>query len=409
MYPKSRSLLFILNLSLLLALPSCAMFDPVPEVLRTTAIDVTLDGLTPEQRQFSLENTLKRFGEENEFLVQKNCFRFLAQTGAEPYGESCFTLEPQADGSLAVVHQRRSWQANLFLGGWYSRMDELKPEQAIIDGLKDSVEAMQKHLEYLAFLQQYQVKRRIIDPYRLLTKQQKKLLLDTYNEVIDIAPDKFEQYAETQRYRKRWMLGADLPDTPRIKVFFATPFVELGITSLFVQDHAELEALVRVIAYDYVPEQFAMQNTDLSLSVTKQGQWRLENRSAETIRIYRIGGRYHQMDSLLFGTLTEEEKDLMASAPLGIRGLLLAFQAQPDKTNEPQAPVEPEFMDLAPHSVVVMDTTQPEFTRYHFPRNPFIGIKSWKQEIDFGYAIEYEVGKERRILKRLETLVPQRE
>ena len=114
-----------------------------------------------------------------------------------------------------------------------------------------------------------------------------------------------------------------------------------------------------------------------------------------------------QMDSLLFGTLTEEEKDLMASAPLGIRGLLLAFQSQTEMKKEPQPPVAPEFMDLAPHSVLVMDATQPEFTRYHFPRNPFIGIKSWKQEIDFGYAIEYEMGGERRVLKKLEALTPQ--
>lgn len=351
---------------------------------------------------------MKRFGQAHEFLVQNNCFRFLAEAGADPYGESCFTLEPQADGSVAVVHRRRSWQANLFLGGWYGRMDELKPEQAIIDGLKSSIDAIQKHQEYQAFLQQYQIKRRIIDPYRLLTKQQKKRLLDTYQEVIDIVPDKLEFYSETQRYRKRWMLGADLPEAPRIKVFFATSFVELGITSLFVQDHAELEALVRVIAYDYVPENFEMHNDDLALSVTKQGQWRLENRSGQTIRIYRIGGRYHQLDSLLFGTLTEEEKDLIASAPMGVRGLLRAFQAPSEATKESQMPVAPEFMDLAPHAVMALDTTQHESTRYHFPRNPFIGIKSWKQEIDFGYAIEYDVAGEKRVLKKLESLLPGR-
>jgi hypothetical protein len=407
MHPTPRPLFFILNLSALLALPSCAMFSPTPEIQQSTAVGFSVDVLTPEQRQLSLESTMKRFGEEHGFLVQKNCFRFIAQTGAEPYGESCFTLEPHAEGGLAVVHLRRSWQANLFLSGWYESMDELNPVQAIIDGLKDRMDAIQKHQEFQAFLSQYQIKRRIIDPYRLLTKQQKKLLLDTYTEVLDIAPDKFEQYAETQRYRKRWMLGADLPGAPRIKVFFATPFVEFGITSLFVQDHAELEALVRVVAYDYVPEQFAMQNADLSLSVTKQGQWRLENRSAEIVRIHRIGGRYHQADALLFGTLSQEDIDLAANAPMSIRGLLRAFLSEQEKTKAPAKPVAPEFMDLAPHAVLQMDVSQPEFARYHFPRNPFIGIKSWEQGVDFGYSIEYEVAGEKRILKRLERLVPE--
>lgn len=406
MHPTSRSLFFILSLPVLLALPSCATVDPAPKVLRSTPIEFSLDSLTPEQRQLSLESTLKRLGDAHEFLVQKNCFRFIAPTSTDPYGESCFTLEPGAAGGLAVVHTRRSWQANLFLGGWFSRMDELKPEQAIIDTLKDRSEALQKHQEYLAFLQQYQIKRRIIDPYRLLTKQQKKLLLETNTEVLEIVPDDFEQYAETQRYRKRWMLNADLPGSPRIKVFFAAPFVELGISSLFVVDHAELEALVRVVAYDYVPEQFAMQNDDLALSLTKAGQWRLENRSAETLRIHRIGGRYHQLDALLFGTLSEQDKDLSATVPMGLRGLMRAFQVEQDKARKTDAPVAPEFMDLAPHQVLEMDVLEPEFARYHFPRNPFIGIRDWEQAIDFGYSIEYERAGEKRVLKRLERLVP---
>lgn len=406
MHPTSRSLLFILSLPVLLALPSCATVDPAPKALRTTPIEFPLDALTPEQRQLSLEKSLKHFGDEHEFLVQKNCFRFLAQTTSELYGESCFTLEPGSAGGLAVVHTRRSWQSNLFLGGWFARMDELKPEQAIIDGFKDRIDAVQKHQEYLAFLQQYQIKRRIIDPYRLLTKQQKKLLLETNAEVLDIVPETFEQYAETQRYRKRWMLNSDLPGSPRIKVFFAAPFVELGISSLFVVEHAELEGLVRVVAYDYVPEQFAMQNSDLALSVTKVGQWRLENRSAETLRIHRIGARYHQLDALLFGTLTQEDKDLSATVPMGLRGLMRAFQVEQDKTRKTDAPVEPEFMDLAPYQVLEMDVLQPEFARYHFPRNPFIGIRDWEQAIDFGYSIEYERAGETRVLKRLERLVP---
>lgn len=380
-----------LSFFLFLGLASCASID-TPLFSRTTPIEFPLEELTPEHVSSSIEQSLRRFAHEHQFQVEGACLQFIVDYDVEPNADVCFTVEGQN-----LLHTRRSWHANIHLSAWLERMDALQVDQKIVEGLKEAVGFVQRHKEHIDFLRLKQVERRIVEPFKLLTKEQKKLLLDANTTVLDLYPEQFDQYADTRRYRKRWILSPDMPGAPRIKVFFASQFVELGITQMIVRKNATLEALVRAVAYDYVPDQFALSNGELSVSYTKQGQWRIENLSAQSLTIHRIGGRYHEMDTLIFGINPHGDAGPIDTANVGLSALLRSLR-------EEESPDEPESMTLAPHAVMQIDAAQTGFSRFHFPRNPYIGIKDWKQQVDFGVSLEYEVAGERRILKRVETL-----
>jgi hypothetical protein len=346
------------------ALASCvSMYDDSAHQ-RRSPLPVSVATLAADQIDYSIARGLHRFGSDNDFYVDGNCLVFAVAEDLPPNARTCFHIEADE-----LVQVRQTLSANLYLDSWYREIEAGMPERWIFTALDEDVRFTALHHQYLEHLRKIEPEVRVNEPFGLLTRDEISQLIATMP-VSDIFPEKFSQYADTRYYRKRLLTNNRLPGDERVRVFFASQFFDLTVNNLYVMERPVIEALVRAVAYDYLPEVFMIEDERLSVSLS-QGRWAFHNRSDGNLEITRIAGRYHELKKLLL---------------------------DPDTT----APLV-----LEPGETRVLDASDHAHRTFGFPEDRFIGVLDWRQSIVFTLRLDYRLHGEEFVLQRSEMLVAQ--
>ncbi len=328
-------------------------------------IPFALDSLSPEHQQYSLARGLKLFGEQHEVYADKNCLIFRVSEDIEPNATYCYRIEGDQ-----LVQERTTYSSSIYLPSWYGTIESEDPPRWILKALEEDLVNTQLHHQYADYLKQVTPRLRILEPFGLLTRAELQALKRSMP-LIDVVPEKFEDYADNRYYRKRWVSNFKMPGQPKVRVYFASPFFDINVAKLHVTENPEIEALVRAVAYDYFPESFDFADERLSVHL-HDGVWRLRNRGQADIQLSMLETRYH------------ESKHLM---------------------------LDPETTDpllIPAGSEIVVDGRKALTRHFMFPKDRYVGIRDWQQKVRVSVRMKYQFDGQEYVLKRSEEYVVKR-